>query len=100
MKTEEQRWTELLDVLVVSAMGNQPDKYGIARITPKLGALHLIQPFDWMAWKEPYPSAEQAKLMNIQTAVKHITRYCRAERFMEGALWSVMHNFEDEGARR
>ncbi len=87
MKTDEQRWTELLDVLHVTAMGERPSEYGAARILPKFGALNLIQPFDWMNWREPFPSAEQIRLMDLETAIKHITRYCRGERFSEGLLW-------------
>lgn len=87
MKTNEQRWTELLDVLQVTAMGERPSEYGAARVLPKFGALNLVQPFDWMNWREPFPQREQMQLMDLQTAIKHITRFCRAERFMEGALW-------------
>lgn len=88
MKTDEQKWEELLDALQVAAMEEQPDEYGLAQVKPKISALNLIQPFDWMKWTEPYPSVEQTKLMDLDTAIKHITRFCRAERFMEGTLWA------------
>ena len=87
MKTAAQRWTELLDILQVSAMGDRPSEFGVAHLTPKFGALNLVQSFDWMHWNEPFPQREQMQMMDLETAIKHITRFCRAERFMEGSLW-------------
>ena len=53
-----------------------------------IAKLHLVQPFDWMHWTEPFPEPEQAKLLDLETAIKHITRICRAERFYENSIWS------------
>jgi hypothetical protein len=40
-----------------------------------------------MSWAEPFPESEQARLLDLKTAIKHITRICRAERFHENSIW-------------
>ena len=94
MKTDEELWTELLDVLKISAMGEPLTEIGIAQIMPKMAALGLIlqKPFDWMHWTEPYPSTDQLVLMDLQTALKQIFRIHRAERFMEGTFQGAINS--------
>ena len=81
-----QKWEELIEELLVLATASRPSELEFVGFTQKLGALNLVQPFNWKAWEEPFPEPEQAQLLDLETAVKHITRICRADRFMEGTL--------------
>lgn len=54
------------------------------QVTPLMHSLRLIQVFNWPAWNEPYPTVEQTKLMSMETALKHIFRIRRQDRFGEG----------------
>ena len=85
-KSDAQKWEELITELKELAILAQPDEYRVAMCMPKVGALNLVQPFNWRQWTEPFPETVQFKLMDLETAVKHITRICRAERFMEGVF--------------
>ena len=86
-KTDAQLWAELIAELEGLAKVEQFDEYLGAMCIPKIGALNLIQPFNWREWQEPFPEATQVKLMDLETAVKHITRICRAERFHQNFIW-------------
>ena len=85
-KTDAQKWEELITELQELAVLVEPGEYRVAMCMPKVGALNLVQPFNWRQWTEPFPEAVQCKLMDLETAIKHITRICRAERFMEGVF--------------
>ena len=85
-KTDAQKWEELITELQELAVLAEPGEYRVAMCMPKVGALNLVQPFNWRQWTEPFPEAVQCKLMDLETAIKHITRICRAERFMEGVF--------------
>ncbi len=85
-KSDAQKWEELITELQELAILAQPDEYRVAMCMPKVGALNLVQPFNWRQWPEPFPETVQFKMMDLETAVKHITRICRAERFMEGVF--------------
>ena len=85
-KSDAQKWKELITELQDLAILAQPDEYRVAMCMPKVGALNLVQPFNWRQWTEPFPETVQFELMDLETAVKHITRICRAERFMEGVF--------------
>ena len=85
-----QKWEELIEELLVLATASQPSELEFVGFAQKLGALNLVQPFNWKAWEEPFPEPEQAQLLDLETAVKHITRICRADRFMEGTLWATV----------
>ena len=85
-KSDAQKWEELITELQELAVLAQPDEYRVAMCMPKVGALNLVQPFNWRQWTEPFPETVQCKLMDLETAIKHITRICRAERFMEGVF--------------
>jgi hypothetical protein len=54
------------------------------RVTPLMHSLRLIQAFNWPAWKEPYPTVEQARQMSLEDALKHIFRIRRQDRFGGG----------------
>ena len=85
-KSDAQKWEELITELQELAVLAQPDEYRVAMCMPKVGALNLVQPFNWRQWPEPFPETVQFQLMDLETAIKHITRICRAERFMEGVF--------------
>ncbi len=85
--TPEQRWEDLIAELGEMATAPWPDEVRVAYLMPRFGRLNLVQPFDWMQWAEPYPASEQARLLDLKTAIKHITRICRAERFHENSIW-------------
>jgi hypothetical protein len=86
-KTDAQRWAELIAELEGLAKVEHFDESLAAMCIPKIGALNLIQPFNWPEWQEPFPEATQVKLMDLETAVKHITRICRTERFHQNFIW-------------
>ena len=54
------------------------------QVTPLMHSLRLIQAFNWPAWKEPYPTVEQARQMSLEDALKHIFRIRRQDRFGGG----------------
>ena len=85
-KTDAQKWEELITELQELVILAEPGEYRVAMCMPKVGALNLVQPFNWRQWTEQFPEAVQCKLMDLETAIKHITRICRAERFMEGVF--------------
>jgi hypothetical protein len=86
-KTDAQKWEELITEMQELAVLAEPGEYLAAMCIPKIGALNLIQPFNWPEWQEPFPEATQVKLMDLETAVKHITRICRTERFHQNFIW-------------
>ena len=86
-KTNAQLWAELIAELEGLAKFEHFDEFLAAMCIPKIGALNLIQRFNWPEWQEPFPEATQVKSMDLETAVKHITRICRAERFHQNFIW-------------
>ena len=86
-KTNAQLWAELIAELEGLAKVEHFDEFLAAMCIPKIGALNLIQRFNWHEWQEPFPEATQVKSMDLETAVKHITRICRAERFHQNFIW-------------
>ena len=86
--TPEQRWEDLIAELSEMATAPWPDEVRVAYLMPRFGRLNLVQPFNWNKWAEPYPASEQARLLDLETAIKHITRICRTERFYENSIWS------------
>ncbi len=92
MKNSEQKWAELIEELLDLATASRPNELEFANFTTKLGALNLVQPFNWRAWEEPFPEPEQARLLDLENAVKQITRICRADRFEEGTLWVTVRS--------
>ena len=90
MKVLDQHWDELIKDLETLSLGGEQSELRMVHFTLKLAQLNLIQPFDWMHWHEPYPATAQVKMMDLETAVKHITRIVRADRFMEGTLMACI----------
>lgn len=86
--TPAQNWEDLIADLDSMASATSPDQARVASLTQRIGCLNLVQPFDWMHWEEPYPETAQARILDLETAIKHITRICRAERFSENSIWS------------
>jgi len=84
--TPEQRWEQLIAELDAMASTPRPDEYRILRLKAKIGGLGMVQPFSWMQWQEPYPEPEQTRMLDLETAIRHITRICRAERFFENSI--------------
>ena len=69
--TPEQRWEDLIAELAEMASAPWPNEVRVAYLMPRFGRLNLVQPFDWMHWTEPFPETEQAKLLDLETAIKH-----------------------------
>jgi hypothetical protein len=90
--TPEQRWEDLIADLDSMASATWPNEIRVAYLMQRIGRLNLVQPFDWMHWEEPYPETAQARILDLETAIKHITRICRAERFHENSIWSHIHS--------
>lgn len=86
--TPTQNWEDLIADLDSMASATSSDQARVASLMQRIGRLNLVQPFDWMHWEEPYPETAQARILDLETAIKHITRICRAERFSENSIWS------------
>lgn len=85
--TPAQNWEDLIADLDSMASATSPDQTRVASLMQCIGRLNLVQPFDWMHWEEPFPETAQARILDLETAIKHITRICRAERFSENSIW-------------
>ena len=87
----ETRWMRLFTELEKSQQSGQWDELHQANIQVLIGALHLVQPFDWPAWAVSVPDAgESLDHLSLIDCIKHITRIVRADRTNEGVLeWSV-----------
>ena len=85
--TPAQNWDDLIADLDSMALAPSPDQARVASLMQRIGRLNLVQPFDWMHWEEPFPETAQARILDLETAIKHITRICRAERFSENSIW-------------
>jgi Family of unknown function (DUF6508) len=89
------RWktlhSELLLFSIFSVDEMDPLKLEVstARITSALGALHLVQVFNWSEWIENrggWPTLETTKNMDLNDCVRTLTAIVRTNRFNEGAL--------------
>jgi len=90
--TPEQRWEQLIAELDAMAITPRPDEYRILHLIAKIEGLGMVQSFSWMQWQVPYPEPEQTRMLDLETAVKHITRICRAERFFENSIVGHIHS--------
>lgn len=80
------KWQALFTMLVTSrALGLYSD-LGVAQVNSCLGAVRLIQPFNWTNWYEPLPTLDEAKDLSLAQCVKQVTRLVRADRTQEGVL--------------
>ena len=87
IKTPAEKWEALINELQALALVEEFDEYLALMLMSKIGGLNMIQPFDWNNWQVAYPEPEQVKFLDLETAVKHITRICRAERFYQNSIW-------------
>ena len=92
IKTPAEKWEALINELKALALVEEFDEYLALMLISKIGGLNMIQPFDWNNWQVAYPEAEQVKLLDLETAVKHITRICRAERFYQNSIWGPIRS--------
>ena len=92
IKTPAEKWEALINELKALALVEEFDEYLALMLISKIGGLNMIQPFDWNNWHAAYPEAEQVKLLDLETAVKHITRICRAERFYQNSIWGPIRS--------
>ena len=84
-------WDELFVLFEAMRLDTPRDEWDFRiRITPLMHSLRLIQAFDWPSWQEPYPTVEQTKLMSLETALKHIFRIRRQDRFGGGIFDSTI----------
>lgn len=59
------------------------EMWGALRIA--VGDLNMVTPFDWPAWKEPWPeAADDVSDLDEELVSKHMTRIVRSDRFIEG----------------
>ncbi len=89
MGTRDSSWDELIQLLKEYAPleWHEMDLVKLKGSIARVGG--LVQPFDWMRWREPFPQGIQLVPMDLQTVVKHVTRIVRGERFYENSL--LMH---------
>lgn len=87
MESTHSMWDELFEQLQRASGLGRLSELQVAEIKPYLVRLGMVQPFDWMSWREPYPSVVDIATIDLRTAVMHVTRICRAERFSEGEFW-------------
>ena len=92
IKTPAEKWEALINELKALALVEEFDEYLALMLISKIGGLNMIQPFDWNNWQVAYPEPEQVKFLDLETAVKHITRICRAERFYQNSIWGPIRS--------
>jgi hypothetical protein len=95
MKSTQSMWDELIEQLQQASGLGRLSELQVAEIKPYLVRLGMVQPFDWMSWREPYPSVVGVATIDLRTAVMHVTRICWAERFGWGIL--VCRHFRRDG---
>ena len=81
------RWRRLYAGLKNAARIKDPTELDVVEINSLLGAVNLIQPFDWNAWAKPFPATEEIGNLSLEDCVRQITRIVRADRTQEGVLW-------------
>lgn len=82
----EARWNQLLETLGTLEESNQIGDDEHLSVVQQLGALRLVQPFNWNAWGAEVISVADLDQLDIYDCVRHITRIVRADRFSEGIL--------------
>ena len=64
----------------------------VVNINSLLGAVHLIQPFNWNEWGEPFPVEEEIANLSLEDCIRQVTRIARADRTQEGILWLTIRS--------
>lgn len=82
----DEKWETLIQEIENFDPLKGRDEMSVAKLNVKLGALHLVQPFNWNAWGADFPTREQIALLPLADCVRHITRLVRLNRFAEGVL--------------
>ena len=85
-----EKWNSLFSELARVAQLEDPSNIDIAHLNTRLGAVGLIQPFNWVKWGAPFPELHELWHLNIHDCIRHITRIARAERTNEGVLRSAV----------
>jgi hypothetical protein len=84
------RWEALMQEIEKLSNSSSPSEGELARLNVKIGALHLVQPFDWNAWEAPPLDQIEIGQLTLADCVRHITRLVRLNRFAEGVLMSAV----------
>ncbi len=84
-----EKWTQLFSCLAQAAQSTDPYSSALIELPTRLGALGLVQPFDWPHWKVPFPELYEVWQLDIEQCTKQITRIVRSDRFAEGNLYSA-----------
>ena len=77
----------MFEVLESVKIESHPFGLDAALINSHLGAVGLIQTYNWNEWHESIPEPEEVVDMSLIDCVKHVTRLVRADRTQEGILW-------------
>lgn len=83
----EEKWKLLFEALDSVKIESHPFGLDTAFMNSRLGAVGLIQPYNWNAWEVPFPESEEVVDMPLLDCVKQVTRIVRADRTEEGFLW-------------
>jgi hypothetical protein len=97
MESTQSMWDELFEQLQKASGLGRLTELQVMEVKPYLVRLGMVQPFDWMSWREPYPSVVGVATIDLRTAVMHVTRICRADRFSEGTFWCAVSSGVMEG---
>ena len=90
MESTQAMWDELFEQLQKASGLGRLTELQVMEVKPYIVRLGMVQPFDWMSWREAYPSADVISTIDLRTAVMHVTRICRADRFSEGTFWCAV----------
>ena len=77
----------MFEVLESVKIESHPFGVDAALINSHLGAVGLVQTYNWHEWQEPIPEPAEVADMSLIDCVKHVTRLVRADRTQEGILW-------------
>lgn len=92
MEDLELCWQRLFFGLTQAVRVKEPSEMEVGKINSLLGALNLIQPFNWNAWKEPFPAMEEIANLSLEDCIRQITRVVRADRTQEGVLFATIRS--------
>ena len=91
----EIRWKTLHNELLLFSIFSRDEsdslksEVGVAKITSALGALRLVQVFDWNGWIQDqggWPTIDSVEHMDLNDCVRTLTAIVRSNRFNEGVL--------------
>jgi hypothetical protein len=85
------KWKKAFELIQNAEQASDSSSFSSAEMSIALGALHLVQPFNWNQWPEPVPSREDVEDLSLLQCIKQVTRIVRADRTNEGVLWGAAH---------